>query len=102
MARGYMGRILNVDLTSGRIEEEPLAETLCRNFLGGYGIGAKILYNRMAPGVDPLGPDNLLGFFTGPLTGSPSIEGNRFVVVCKSPLTETWGDANCGGTFVLI
>jgi aldehyde:ferredoxin oxidoreductase len=94
-----MGRILNVDLSSGQIEEEPLDETLCRDFLGGYGIGAKILYDRMAPGADPLGPDNLLGFFTGPLTGSPSIEGNRFVVVCKSPLTDTWGDANCGGTF---
>jgi aldehyde:ferredoxin oxidoreductase len=94
-----MGKILNVDLTNGRVEDEPLDESLCREFLGGYGIGAKILYDRMKPGVDPLGPDNLLGFFTGPLTGSPSIEGNRFVVVCKSPLTDTWGDANCGGTF---
>ena len=99
MARGYMGKILNVDLSTGRMHDEPLDESLCRNFLGGYGIGAKLLYDRMAPGVDPLGPDNLLGFFTGPLTGSPSIEGNRFVVVCKSPLTDTWGDANCGGTF---
>jgi aldehyde:ferredoxin oxidoreductase len=99
MARGYMGRILNVDLSTGRMYDEPLDESLCRDFLGGYGIGAKILYDRMAAGVDALGPDNLLGFFTGPLTGSPSIEGNRFVVVCKSPLTGTWGDANCGGTF---
>lgn len=99
MARGYMGKILNVDLSTGRMYDEPLDESLCRDFLGGYGIGAKILFDRMAPGVDALGPDNLLGFFTGPLTGSPSIEGNRFVVVCKSPLTATWGDANCGGTF---
>ena len=94
-----MGRMLNVDLTTGKIEEEVLDEALCRQYLGGYGIGAKILYDRMKGGVDPLGPDNLLGFFTGPLTGSPSIEGNRFMVVCKSPLTHTWGDANCGGTF---
>jgi aldehyde:ferredoxin oxidoreductase len=99
MARGYMGKILNVDLSTGRMHDEALDESLCRDFLGGYGIGAKLLYDRMAPGVDALGPDNLLGFFTGPLTGSPSIEGNRFVVVCKSPLTGTWGDANCGGTF---
>lgn len=99
MARGYMGKILNVDLSAGRVWDEPLAESLCREFLGGYGLGAKLLYDRMRPGVDALGPDNLLGFFTGPLTGSPSIEGNRFVVVCKSPLTDTWGDANCGGTF---
>ena len=99
MARGYMGRILEVDLSTGRISEEPLDEELCRNFLGGYGIGAKLLYDRMPARVDALGPDNLLGFFTGPLTGTPAIEGNRFVVVCKSPLTDTWGDANCGGTF---
>ena len=99
MARGYMGKILNVDLTTGQLHDEVLDEALCRDFLGGYGIGAKLLYDRMKGGVDPLGPDNLLGIFTGPLTGSPSIEGNRFVVVCKSPLTDTWGDANCGGTF---
>ncbi|MFN8522829.1 MAG: aldehyde ferredoxin oxidoreductase family protein [Chloroflexota bacterium] len=99
MARGYMGKILNVDLSKGTVTDEPLDEKLCRDFIGGYGIGAKLLFDRMKPGVDPLGPDALLGFFTGPLTGSPSIEGNRFVVVCKSPLTNTWGDANCGGTF---
>ena len=99
MARGYMGKILNVNLTTGELRDEPMDESLCRDFLGGYGIGAKILYERMPAGVDPLGPDSLLGFFTGPLTGSQSIEGNRFVVVCKSPLTDTWGDANCGGTF---
>ena len=99
MARGFMGKILNVNLSTGQMHDEPLDEALCRAFLGGYGIGAKILYDRMRPGVDALGPDNLLGFFTGPLTGTPCIEGNRFVVVCKSPLTGTWGDANCGGTF---
>ncbi|MDP2626386.1 MAG: aldehyde ferredoxin oxidoreductase family protein [Candidatus Rokubacteria bacterium] len=99
MARGYMGKILNVDLSTGTLRDEALDESLCRSFLGGYGLGAKLLYDRMKPRVDALGPDNLLGFFTGPLTGSPSIEGNRFVVVCKSPLTDTWGDANCGGTF---
>jgi aldehyde:ferredoxin oxidoreductase len=94
-----MGKILNVDLATGKMHDEPTDETLCRKFLGGYGLGAKLLYDRMKPGVDPLGPDNLLAFLTGPLTGSPSIEGNRFVVCTKSPLTETWGDANCGGTF---
>jgi aldehyde:ferredoxin oxidoreductase len=99
MARGYMGKILNVDLTTGALTDETLDEDLCRRFLGGYGLGAKLLYDRMPAGVDPLGPESLLGFFTGPLTGSPCIEGNRFVVVCKSPLTGTWGDANCGGTF---
>ncbi|MEW6755383.1 MAG: aldehyde ferredoxin oxidoreductase family protein [Candidatus Latescibacterota bacterium] len=99
MARGYMGRILCVDLASGRVHDEALDEAVCRDFLGGYGLGARLLYDRMPAGVDPLGADNLLGVFTGPLTGTPAIEGNRFVVVCKSPLTDTWGDANCGGNF---
>ena len=99
MARGFMGKILNVNLSTSRLSDEALDESLARRFLGGYGLGAKLLYDRMPPGVDPMGPESLLGFFTGPLTGSPSIEGNRFVVVCKSPLTGTWGDANCGGTF---
>ncbi len=99
MARGFMGKILNVDLSSGRLTDEPIDETIARRFLGGYGMGAKLLYDRMKPGTDALGPDSLLGFFTGPLTGTPAIEGNRFVVVSKSPLTGTWGDANCGGTF---
>ena len=99
MARGYMGKLLDVDLSTGKVRVERLPQALCRQFLGGYGLGAKLLYDRMKPGTDALGPENLLGFFTGPLTGSPAIEGNRFMVVCKSPLTGTWGDANCGGTF---
>ncbi len=99
MGKGYMGKLLFVDLTKGVCQEEKLGEELCRDFMGGYGIGARILYERMKPRVDPLGPDNMLGFMTGPLTGTPTMSSGRFVVVCKSPLTGTWGDANCGGDF---
>jgi aldehyde:ferredoxin oxidoreductase len=99
MARGYMGKILNVDLSQGTIAEEALDEKLCREYIGGYGLGAKLLYDRMPPGADPLGPDNILGLLTGPLTGTPAIIGSRFVAVAKSPNTGTWGDANCGGYF---
>ncbi len=99
MERGYMGKMLRVDLTHRTVREEQLSEELCHKFIGGYGFGAKILYDEMPARVDPLGPLNMLGFFTGPLTGSPCIEGNRFQAVCKSPLTDSWGDANCGGTF---
>ena len=99
MARGYMGKILNVDLSKGTIQEEALDEQLCRDYIGGYGIGAKLLYDRMPAGADPLGPDNILGLLTGPLTGTPAIIGSRFVAVAKSPNTGTWGDANCGGDF---
>lgn len=99
MARGYMGKILNVNLTTGHIEEETLDEQLCREYIGGYGIGARLLYERMPAGADPLGPDNILGFLTGPCTGTQALIGSRFVVVGKSPNTGAWGDANCGGQF---
>ncbi|MBN1582667.1 MAG: aldehyde ferredoxin oxidoreductase family protein [Anaerolineae bacterium] len=99
MARGYMGKILNVDLSEGTIQEEALDEQLCHDYIGGYGLGARLLYERMPAGADPLGPDNILGLLTGPLTGTPAVIGSRFVVVGKSPNTGGWGDANCGGFF---
>ena len=100
MTRGYMGKILNVNLTTDKIEEEPLSEELCQNYIGGYGMGAKLLYERIPPGANPLGPNNILGLLTGPLTGTPAVIGSRFVVVAKSPKTAgSWGDANCGGFF---
>ncbi|MCJ7604807.1 MAG: hypothetical protein MUO19_02085 [Dehalococcoidales bacterium] len=99
MTGGYMGKLLFVDLTSGTIREESPDETFYRNYVGGYGIGARILYDRMKAGVDPLGPDNILGMVTGPLTGSPAIGGARYQAVGKSPLTGGWGDANSGGFF---
>jgi aldehyde:ferredoxin oxidoreductase len=99
MARGYIGQIISINLSNGEISEEQLNEDLCRHFLGGYGLGARLLYSRMRAGVDPLGPENILGFVTGPLTGTDAFQGNRFAVVCKSPLTGGWGDSNCGGTF---
>ncbi len=97
MARGFMGKMLMVDLSKKAFEDELLDETLGRQFMGGYGIGARILFDRQKPGVDPLGPDNILGFTTGFLTGTPAISSSRYVVVGKSPLTGGWGDANSGG-----
>ena len=99
MAGGYMGKLLFVDLSTGSIREENPEESLYRDFIGGYGIGARILYSRQRAGVDPLGPDNMLGFVTGPLTGTPAVTGARYQVVSKSPLTVGWGDANSGGFF---
>jgi aldehyde:ferredoxin oxidoreductase len=99
MARGYMGKVLFVDLSKKQLKDEALDEKLCRQFIGGYGIGARILFSRQKAGVDPLGPDNTLGILTGPFTGTPAISGTRFTVVGKSPLTGGWGDANSGGYF---
>jgi aldehyde:ferredoxin oxidoreductase len=99
MIAGYMGRILFVDLSSGKIREEMPDENFYRDFIGGYGTGSRILYSRQRGGVDPLGPDNTIGFTTGPLTGVRRLFNSRFTVVSKSPLTGGWGDANCGGYF---
>ena len=94
----YNGKILNVDLSSGEAIPETLDDQFYKDYLGGYGIGARILFDRIPVGADPLGPDNVLGLVPGLLTGTP-IFGNRFQAVCKSPSTGGWGDANCGGDF---
>lgn len=99
MTNGYMGRILFVDLSHGTMQEEPTSEELCRQFVGGYGLGARLVWDRQRSGMDPLGPENVLGFVTGPLTGTPALIASRYMVVGKSPLTQTWGDANSGGFF---
>ncbi len=99
MARGYMGKLLFVNLSTGEVREETPEESLYRDFIGGYGIGARILYSRQKGGVDPLGPENTLGLITGPLTGTPATTGTRYTAVAKSPLTGGWGDANSGGDF---
>ncbi|HXY75158.1 MAG TPA: aldehyde ferredoxin oxidoreductase family protein, partial [Dehalococcoidales bacterium] len=99
MNGGYAGKLLFVNLSTGAITEEALDEKMCREYIGGYGIGARIMYSRQKPGVDPLGPENMLGILTGPMTGTPVVTGARFGAVAKSPLTGGWGDANCGGSF---
>ncbi|MBI4677640.1 MAG: aldehyde ferredoxin oxidoreductase family protein [Elusimicrobia bacterium] len=97
MGKGYMGRAMWVDLSKGAILRESVPDEIYRKFLTGYGLGAKMLFDRIQPGADPLGPGNILGFCSGLLTGTPSLFTGRLEVVCKSPLTGGWGDANCGG-----
>ena len=99
MAGGYTGKIAFVDLTKGIVQTEELDESLARDFIGGHGLGARILFERQKKGIDPLGPESMLGFTTGPLTGTKTPTGGRYMVVCKSPLTGGWGDANSGGFF---
>ena len=96
---GYAGKLLLVNLADGTYEEKSLSEQLARDFIGGYGIGARLLYDMMKPGVDPLGPENVLGFISGPLNGTGALFGGRYAVVCKSPVTGEWNDSNSGGFF---
>lgn len=94
----YCGRILWVDLTTGTCTDEEVPESIYRAYLGGLGLAASILYDRIPAGADALGPANVLAFVAGLLTGSGSLFTGRWMAAAKSPLTGTWGDANCGGT----
>lgn len=96
---GYMGQILRVDLTNGKVSEEALKEDDCKMFLGGSGLATKYLFDEVSKGTDPLGPHNKLIFMTGPLTGTESPSAGRYCVVTKSPLTGLWGEGNSGGSW---
>lgn len=94
---GWAGKILDIDLSSGTVQTTPLDMEMARLFLGGRGLGARLLWDLVGPEVDPLAPENVLIFATGPLTATGAQTSNRFSVTTKSPLTGTILDANSGG-----
>jgi aldehyde:ferredoxin oxidoreductase len=96
---GFIGKILRVDLSSGKITEEELREDTTKKYIGGVGIATRYLYDEVPKGADPLGAENLLIFMTGPLAGTASASASRYSAVAKSPLTGIWGHANSGGSF---
>jgi aldehyde:ferredoxin oxidoreductase len=98
---GYVGRMLTVNLTDRKTRTEELSEDLAKAFIGGYGIGSRIMYERMKAGSDPLGPDNIFALGTGPLTLAGTVSTCRYTAMGKSPLTGFWGDANSGGNFAI-
>ncbi|WP_010478192.1 tungsten-containing formaldehyde ferredoxin oxidoreductase [Thermococcus zilligii] len=93
--KGWWGRILRVDLTNNRVWVQEYPEEVAKNFIGGRGLAAWILWNE-AKNVDPLGPDNKLVFASGPFNGLPTPSGGKMVVAAKSPLTGGYGDGNLG------
>ena len=99
MINGYFGKILWVDLTNEKFEEENLPDKIYRQYFGGYGLGCKLIYENMRPKVDALSAKSIFGFFPGLLTSTAAPFSGRYMVAGKSPLTGTWGDANSGGTF---
>ncbi|MFT4932711.1 MAG: aldehyde:ferredoxin oxidoreductase [Natronomonas sp.] len=91
-------RLLRVDLSDRRVSSDPVPAEWRRRYLGGKGLGARYLYDELAPGTDPLGPENVLMFLLGPLTGAlPGAQ--RYAAVTKSPLTGTFLDSYAGGDF---
>jgi aldehyde:ferredoxin oxidoreductase len=95
--KGWMGKVLEVNLSNGEVQFRPLDADLARLFLGGRGLGARLLWDMVGPDVGPLSPENVLIFCTGPLTATAFQTSNRFSVTTKSPLTGTVLDANSGG-----
>ena len=96
---GYAGKLLFVDLTDRSWTVEDLSETDARNFLGGPGLGAKILFDRMPAHTPVFAPESMIGFVSGPTNGCSAFLGGRYTVVSKSPVTDGWNDANSGGNF---
>jgi aldehyde:ferredoxin oxidoreductase len=93
---GWKGKILRIDLSSGSIQKTPTSDYIDQ-YLGGRGIGARIVWEETGPHTDPLGPDNLIIFSTGPITGTTAPGSGRTDVTGKSPLTKLRGRTNFGG-----
>lgn len=89
--------LLRVNLSTGQIRKEAVPETILRNFIGGRGVGSKLLMDNMDPKVDAFDPGNPLIFATGPVTGTYAPTGGRYMVVTKSPLTGAIASSNSGG-----
>ena len=94
--KGWIGRILRIDLTSKTFKAESFSEEFAHTWVGGRGFAAKILYDELAPGIDPLGPSNKFIVALGPLSGIPAPNTGKALVAAKSPSTGGYGDGNLG------
>jgi aldehyde:ferredoxin oxidoreductase len=98
---GWTGVLLQVNLSRNKAVPESYDSSLAFDFLGGRGFAAKLLWDKLAPGVDPLSPGNKLVFAAGPLSGFGLPNSGKLVVAAKSPLTCGYGDGNIG-TFAAV
>jgi aldehyde:ferredoxin oxidoreductase len=96
---GFAGQILWVDLSKSTVEARPLERDLVREFMGGRGINAKLLWDLAKPGIDPLGPDNPIIFGTGVFAGTFAPSSGRMSITCKSPATNLYLKTNVGAHF---
>ena len=97
--KGYMGKILDVDLSSGKIGTFVVSDRDRERFVGGRFLSTKILWDELKPGIDPLSPDNILIIMTSPLTGTGAPSTSRYDISAKSPQTGAIGHSNSGGNF---
>ncbi len=99
MYGGYMGKCLEVDLTSGAVKTFTIPQETLELYIGNKGLGARLLYDRLAPGTDALSPDNVIIVTSAPLTGTGMPSSNRTNITTKSPATGTILNTNSGGHF---
>jgi aldehyde:ferredoxin oxidoreductase len=96
---GYAGKILTVNLTDGKVKKEALRDDLINDYIGGEGFGARLLWEKLKPGIDPLSPENILIFSITALSGTNFPSGSRTILCFKSPLTGLYGESSIGGDF---
>ncbi|MFH2038256.1 MAG: aldehyde ferredoxin oxidoreductase family protein [Chloroflexota bacterium] len=96
---GYGGKILRVNLTTGKIAKEPTPVEVARDFIGGRGFGAYFLFKEVPQGADPLGPQNKLIISSGPMSGLMIPGAGKCDFTTKSPLTGGYASASMGGHF---
>ena len=97
MAGAYYEKLARINLSTGEIKVEKLDLELAHKFIGGRGLGTKILYDEGVATVEPLSPENKLVYITGPMTGAAAPSTGRYMVVTKSPLTGMIACSNSGG-----
>ena len=95
---GYLGNVLRVNLSTGKVSTQPLDLAFARKYIGGRGFNSRILYDELKPGIDPLGPENKIVISCGPSGGTEIPGSQRFTVSAKSPLSGFLGDSNSGGS----
>ena len=97
--KGWIGKLIRVDLTKGEWKVEELDQKMAAKFIGGRGLGSKILFDEIDPKLEPFSPNNKLIMATGPLTGTSASAAGRYMVITKTPLTGTIACSNSGGHF---
>ena len=97
MPDGYHGKILRVDLSSGKLTTQEVDTATYRRYLGGGALASYFLLKEMAPGTEPFSPENKIAFMTSIINGTPLSGLNRFSIASKSPLTGGFGETEAGG-----
>lgn len=96
--KGFWGKVLHADLTNAKYWTEEIRDEVFSSWLGGRGLGCYLLWKNLKPGIDPLSPDNVIIFTTGPATATRMLGSSRYGVYSKSPLTNFFADSYAGGS----